>query len=158
MKKILVVCYSQSGNTHQAACEIQKQTGGDICEIYPWQPYPMEYERLLEQAKKEIRTGYMPHLLPITHDPNDYDIIFTGTPNWCDTLAPPLTAFLRKYKLSEKRIIPFCTHGGGGSGHIFEDIAKICVGCEIMNGISLPGSDPNMAESVARSLKQIGLK
>lgn len=72
MEKILVVCYSQSGNTHQAACEIQKQTGGDICEIYPWQPYPMEYERLLAQAKKEIRTGYMPHLLPITHNPNDF--------------------------------------------------------------------------------------
>lgn len=155
MKKILVACYSQSGNTHKAACEIQKQTGGDFCEIYPWQPYPMEYERLLTQAKKEIRSGFMPHLLPITHDPNDYDIIFAGTPNWCDTIAPPLTAFLRKYKLSGKTLVPFCTHGGGGSGHIFEDIAKICSGCEVKEGIVLSGSDPEMAVNISAWLKKI---
>ena len=43
----LIVSYSYSGNTHRIAQEIQKMTGGNWCEIYPWQPYPMAFPELL---------------------------------------------------------------------------------------------------------------
>lgn len=48
----LIVSYSYSGNTHRIAQEIQSATGGDWCEIYPWQPYPMAFPELLRQVKK----------------------------------------------------------------------------------------------------------
>ena len=52
----LIVSYSYSGNTHQIAQVIQRLTGGDWCEIYPWQPYPMSFPELLWQVKREIKS------------------------------------------------------------------------------------------------------
>lgn len=156
-KKILIVCYSQSGNTYRIACGIQKQTGGELCGIFPRQPYPMDYDSLLKQAKNEIKMGFIPHLLPISQDPAEYDVIFAGTPNWCDTAAPPLTAFFKKYKLKGKIIVPFCTHGGGGSGHIFKDIAGLCRGCEIKEGFSVNGRVSNVDKDISEWLKGLEL-
>lgn len=156
-KKILIVCYSQSGNTHKIACGIQKQTGGELCEIFSRQPYPMDYNSLLKQAKKETRSGFIPHLLPLMQNPDEYEIIFAGTPNWCDTAAPPLTAFFKKYKPSGKIIVPFCTHGGGGSGHIFKDIEKLCRRCEIKEGFSVVGRAPDADKHISEWLKRLGL-
>lgn len=48
----LIVSYSYSGNTHQIARGIQAATGGDRCEIHPWQPYPTAFPELLEQVKR----------------------------------------------------------------------------------------------------------
>ena len=41
MERSLIVSYSYSGNTHRIAERIRTMTGGDWCEIYPWQPYQM---------------------------------------------------------------------------------------------------------------------
>ena len=46
--QFLIVSYSYSGNTHQIAKGIQEATGGDRCEIYPRQPYPMAFPELLK--------------------------------------------------------------------------------------------------------------
>ena len=54
--QILIVSYSYSGNTHRIAQEIQKATGGDWSEIYPWQPYPMAFPELLQQVKQEVQS------------------------------------------------------------------------------------------------------
>lgn len=153
--KILIVCYSQSGNTYKTACGIQKRTSGELCEIFQRQPYPMDYDSLLRQVKKEIGSGAVPPLLPIMQKPEEYDVIFAGTPNWCDTVAPPLAAFFKKYKLSGKTIVPFCTHGGG-SGHIFEDIARLCPECEIEEGFSVMGRS-TVEEDISEWLKKLEL-
>lgn len=64
-RKILIVCYSHSGNTYKTACGIQKRTGSELCGIFPRQSYLMDYDSLLKQAKKEISSGAVPPLLPI---------------------------------------------------------------------------------------------
>ena len=69
LKQVLIVSYSYTGNTHKIAQEIQKLTGGDLCEIYPWQPYPMAFPELLAQVKREIAAGYRPRLLAQPYSP-----------------------------------------------------------------------------------------
>ena len=44
----------------------------------------------------------------------------------------PATTFLRSVDLSGKTIIPFCTHGGGGFGHMLEDYRRECATSEGM--------------------------
>ena len=46
--KILIACYSYSGKSREIAEMIQKQTGGKLSQIYPRQPYPADFERLLD--------------------------------------------------------------------------------------------------------------
>ena len=156
--KMLIICYSQSGNTHRVAVEIQRQTQGELCQIYPWQPYPMTYRKLLSQVKKEIHDGYCPRLLPVSCNLQDYDVIFVGTPNWCGTMAPPVAAFLSQNQLSGKNILPFCTHGGGGSGHIEEDIRKICGDAKVCRIFSTIGKGGvHLTQDIGEWLRDNGI-
>ena len=94
MKKPLIVSYSYAGHTHRIAQALSALTGGDWCEIYPWQPYPMAFPELLEQVEKEIQARYYPRLLTGAASAREYSVIFAGSPNWCGHIAPPLDSWL----------------------------------------------------------------
>lgn len=135
--KPLIICYSYTGNTWRVAEEIQRQTQGVLCGIYPKQPYPMVFEKLLIQVRKEIQTGFLPGLFPIGEDPRDYDNIFLGTPNWCGTIAPPLASFLEKHDFTGKKLLPFFSHCGGGPANITRDIQNLCPAADVRRQIGV---------------------
>lgn len=124
--KILIAYYSQSGNTRRIAELIQHQTAGELYEIIPVKVYKSLYLGGGTRIKKERETGTLPELkLPL---PNlaEYDVVFLGTPNWGNSLSHPVRAFLTQCNLAGKTVFPFCTHGGGGAGHIAGDMKKLC--------------------------------
>lgn len=133
----LIVSYSYSGNTHQIARKIQRVTGGDWSEIHPWQPYPMAFPELLKQVKREVQSGYHPRLLPSACSPRPYQVIFVGSPNWCETIAPPLASWLYKNNLDRKIILPFYSHCGWGIGDLCGDIAKLCPKADVREALSV---------------------
>ena len=124
--KILIACYSYSGNTRYAAEQIQKATGGVLFEIRPVTAYPADYNACVDQAKKEISAGFKPALAEKVRDLDQYDVVFVGTPNWWSTMAPPVLTFLAENDLAGKTVIPFVTHGGGGMARCERDIRKAC--------------------------------
>ena len=71
---ILIACYSYSGKTRKIAEVIQEQTGGRLSQIYPRQPYPADFERLLNQVREESRSGKFPTLLPVTESADQCSI------------------------------------------------------------------------------------
>jgi flavodoxin len=155
-KKILIACYSWSGNTQKIAEQIQTISCGDIFEIVPVKPYPADYDKCVEQAKKEINSGFKPALSKKVENIEKYDIIFIGTPNWWSTLAPPVATFLSEYNLSGKTVIPFCTHGGGREANIFTDIKKLVPNSNWKEGFAISGSRANSAkEDVKKWLQKI---
>ena len=137
--RFLIISYSYSGHTHRIAEALQQVTGGDWCEIYPWQPYPMAFPELLSQVKKEIKAGYRPRLLPLSHSPQRYPVIFLGAPNWCGTLPPPVSAWLCQHDLTGKTIFPFYSHCGGVPCDMQREIqrrcpkAKVCEALGVLN-------------------------
>ena len=133
----LIISYSYSGNTHRIAQEICVATGGDWCEIYPWQPYPMAFPELLDQVRKEVQTEYRPRLLPGSSNPKPYQVIFAGSPNWCGTIAPPLASWLARNDLSGKIILPFYSHCGGVACDFRRDIARICPGADVREALGV---------------------
>ena len=135
--RMLIVSYSYSGHTKQAAEKLQKVTGGDWCEIYPWQPYPMAFPKLLEQVKHEIQVGCHPRLLPGSRSPRPYPVIFVGCPNWCGTLAPPMASWLSKNDLSRKVILPFYSHSGGVPCDFRRDIRKLCPRSDVREALDI---------------------
>lgn len=122
MKKTLIVYYSHSGNTRTIAKLIQEKIQGTLTEIKPLNSYPVSYNEVVDQAKKEISKGFIPEIEELNIDISEYDTIFIGTPNWWSTMAPPIKTFLNEYDLSGRKAAIFCTHGGGGIAHIAEDI------------------------------------
>lgn len=129
--KVLIVSYSYSGNTYKIAEAIQKQTGGDLHEIYPLIPYPMSFPDLLEQVKKEIKEKYNPRLIVPNCSLEQYDTVFVGSPNWCGAIAPPLYAWLCRKRLAGKIIMPFGSHCGGVQGNMRRDVARLCRKSEV---------------------------
>jgi len=130
---ILIAYYSWQGNTRKIASLIQNRTKGTLFEIKMKTPYSTDYGTVVKQAKEEIRAGVIPELVSLP-DKNSYSTVFIGTPNWWHTMAPPLAAFLQSYDMSNKTVIPFCTHGGGGKGTIEKDAASMCPSSTFKNG------------------------
>lgn len=131
----LIISYS--GNTHRITQGIQTATGGDWCEIHPWQPYPMVFLKLLHQVKWEVESRYYPRLLPVSHSPRSYSMIFVGSPNWCGTIAPPLASQLHQNDLSGKIILPFYSHCGGVSSDLRQDIARLCPKADVREALGV---------------------
>lgn len=153
MNNTLIVYYSLFGNTRNLALEIAKQTGGAMRELIPDKDYSFDYNTAAKEVRNQIARGFCPKLLAGIEPIDDYQTIFIGSPNWFKTLAPPVMSFLRQHDLTGKRVIPFCTHGGGGFGQIETDITRECLKSIILPGIAVSGAI--IAEDVANWLKKI---
>lgn len=140
-KKVLVTYFSRSGNTREMAQQIQKVMGGDIFEIQTVTPYPFEYNAVTKQAKQELESGFKPPIKEKVANIKEYDVVFVGSPNWWNTIAPPVMTFLSEHDLSGKTVVPFITHQGSGMGRSAADIAKLAPQATMRDGLALWGRD-----------------
>lgn len=136
-ENILIAYFSWSGNTENAAQIIQEQTGADIIELNPAEPYSSNYSEVLDQAQKDMNADARPELANHVENMEQYDTILLGYPNWWATIPMPVATFLEEYDFSGKTIIPFCSHGGGGFGQSITDISKLAPNSRIGKGLSI---------------------
>ncbi|MBU5612268.1 flavodoxin [Geomonas azotofigens] len=156
--KVLTVYFSHSGNTRECARQIQQRVGGDLLELTPVQPYPEDYNTVVDQAKRELRAGYRPGLKTKGHDVADYDVVFVGSPNWWNTVAPPVMTYLAGHDFSDKAIVPFITHEGTGLGQSAQDIRNLCPGATVLEGLAIRGGEVNRAgQKLSEWLRKLGL-
>ena len=113
---ILIAYFSWSGHTKQIAEEIQKLTGGDICEITPTTPYTDDIDELSGIALQEQRDNSRPPLTSHVDDIGKYNTVFVGYPNWWNNMPMPVFTFLEEYDFSGKIVIPFTSYGNGVFG------------------------------------------
>lgn len=132
--KMLVLYYSQTGNTKVVATEIANRLGADIEEIVPVELYDGDFQATIERGKKELDEGAFPGIHPLKADPTKYDVVFIGYPIWFGTYAPPIATFLDQVDLSGKKLVPFCTFGSGGLESSVKDLAKAEPNAEILPG------------------------
>lgn len=144
-KKILVAYFSWGGNTESIAKKIHAKTNGDIFKIEPATPYPKDYnETAYGIAKEQKEKGIHP---PIKNtDISSYDVIFVGTPVWWYTMAPPVMTFLDKNNFEGKIIIPFITHGSGGSYTIDKDMEKLTKGVKVLSPFVVQGKGTSQTD------------
>lgn len=147
---ILIAFYSQSGNTRRIAELIAQQTAGTLYEITPEIPYKSLYLGGGQRIKSEREMGTLPALNMPLPDVSKYDTFFLGTPNWGNSLSHPVLAFMEQCDLSGKRIFPFCTHGGGGSGHIEMDLRKLCPAADVKEIFETYGDGGSAAEKAIK--------
>lgn len=158
MKKILIAYFSHSGNTRFMADLIKEKVGGDVFEIKTAEPYPSEYNEVVEKARKEQNADVRPKLTALVHELNDYDVVFLGYPNWWATMPMGVFTFLESANWSGKEIVPFCTHEGSGLGRSVGDIRKLCQGASVLDGLAIRGGSVHKAQSeVSAWLKKLGL-
>jgi flavodoxin len=154
----IVAYFSHSGNTRVIANYIHEAAGGDIFEIEPVDPYPTDYNKCVEQARKELREEFKPELQSKVENMEDYDVVFVGYPNWWGTVPRPVAVFLSAYDFAGKTIVPFCTHGGSHLGRSVSDISGLCPQATILDGLPVRDrSVHKVRNEVTEWLRKIGI-
>lgn len=155
---MLIVYYSRTGNTRQLAKFIQQKVGGDLVELQTATPYPDDYNALTKQAKQELQAKARPPLSTQFPHIASYDTVFIGYPNWWSTMPTPVFTFLEQYDFSGKKLIPFCTHGGGRLGNSVTDIKQTCPRAQVLEAFEVNGKNVTKAEKdVENWLRRIGV-
>ncbi len=117
MKKILVAYFSASGVTKRAAEEIAAETGADLYEIVPAQPYTradLDWTDRSSRSTLEMKDpGCRPEIAEEA-DVSGYDVVFVGFPVWWYVEPRIVDTFLESRDFSGKILIPFATSGGSG--------------------------------------------
>lgn len=158
-KKVLIVYYSlRNGNTRIVAEQIQKNVGGDIFRIETVNAYPPVYNDVTKQAKEELQSGYRPPLKTKVQNFDQYDVIYLGSPNWWNTIAPAVMTFLEAYNFEGKAIVPFITHEGSRLGASVDDIKKLAPKATVLKGLPIRGGNVDKAEpDVKKWLQDVGM-
>lgn len=156
--KVLIVYFSWGGNTRMIANEIQKQTGADIFEITLVKPYSSSYNTVLMQAQEDQHNQARPEIKGKVENWDQYDTIILGYPNWWASIPMPIASFLEQYDFTNKRILPFCSHGGGKFGQSLTAIAKLAPDAVLEEGLSIHYSGGSaMPKDVSAWLKENGI-
>ena len=121
----LVVYYSATGNTEEAAGSIANLTGGDLFELVPTDPYTSE-DLTWTDPESRVSTEHdarvagdtvtvdLEQIAPDNWD--DYDTVFIGYPIWWGEAAWPVDGFVQANDFTGKTVIPFCTSSSSGLG------------------------------------------
>lgn len=129
---VLVVYYSATGNTEEAANLIADATGGDIFELEPVEPYTdddLNYSDENSRVSREHEDESLRdvELVSTTVDNWDsYDTVFIGYPIWWGIAAWPVDSFVENNDFTGKTVIPFATSASSGlgeSGQLLADMA-----------------------------------
>lgn len=148
------------GTTEYVARLIQDNVGGDLHLIQVTEPYPTDFDTVVDQNHEEMDAGTLPELVASDLDMSQYDTVFIGYPIWATNAPRAIFTFISQYDLSGKTIIPFCTHDGYGAGSSYGDITDAIEGeTAVLDGLAIEATDvPESADTVAGWLESIGIE
>ena len=129
--KTLVVYYSFEGNTKLIAESIARAVGADILALKPLEEVKTKGFMKFFWGGRQIFMKIKPELRPLDRNPEDYDLIFIGTPVWAWTYTPPLNTFFSSVSLTGRKVAFFCCHGGGKGG-IFDKMRTALTGSTVL--------------------------
>ena len=156
--KVLVVYFSETGNTQKLAKLISDRVGGDFVRIETVQTYPTEYQELADFAKNERDKDIHPELKDLNINLEDYDTIFIGYPIWWYQMPMAMYTFFDTYDFDGKTIVPFNTHEGSGNGGTYDDIKELEPKATVLEGLPIRGGDMEQDQGgkVDNWLKELG--
>ena len=132
--KILVVCFSATGNTKAVAEKIVEVTGADYFEIIPAEPYSeddLNYNDDNCRANREQQDkNARPSISGSIENMDQYEVVLIGHPIWWGMEPRIMNTFMESYDFSGKVLTNFCTSGGSG----------IATSTENLKALSLSGS------------------
>ena len=154
---VLIVYFSQTGNTETVANIIHDNVGGDIVKLETTEAYPSDYDELVDYAQQEQQEDAGPELSTVIENIEQYDTIFLGYPNWWGDMPMAIYTFLDTYDLSGKTIAPFITHGGSGLSGTPENIQEEELNASVTEGLAIDGDEASdSSEDVVEWLNSLG--
>lgn len=129
--KTLVVYFSATGNTEQAATYIADITGGDLFELEPADPYTDEdlnynnEDSRVSQEHEDESLRNVELVADTVENWDSYDTVFIGYPIWWGIAAWPVDTFVEANDFTGKTVIPFATSASSGLGESGQLLAEL---------------------------------
>lgn len=112
VRKVLILYYSQFGNTAKLASPIHHQTGADILRLQlPKDYFPEDMEKTDQIFKADNQLGKLPPITTELPDLSYYDTIMVGGPVWDGKVSSPILKLLAVLNLKgyQGKIVSFST-------------------------------------------------
>lgn len=159
--KALVVYYSATGNTQEAANYISQATGADIFELEPVEPYTDDDLNWTDENSRVVYEHDNPDARDVelvadtVENWDSYDTVFIGYPIWWGIAAWPVDGFIEANDFTGKTVIPFCTSASSGLGESGQLLAEAAGSGNWLEGERFPSSVSE--ESVQAWIDSLGL-
>ena len=122
--KILVLYFSQTGNTKKVADAIATACKADIEQIRECKGRA----GLLGTLRTAYQTLFSrcSQIRQVNSDPAQYDLLILGTPVWMMKLTPPIRTYIRRKRDRFNNVAFFCTEGASGGTGVFKTMETLC--------------------------------
>ena len=120
--RVLVACFSATGNTAAIAETIAAATGGELFPLESVTPYTdadLDYNDNNSRTSRERADEALqdvPLVATTVEGWDTYDTVFVGYPIWWGGAGWPVNGFATGNDFTGKRVIPFCTSASSGLG------------------------------------------
>ena len=123
--KSLVVYYSRSNITKKLAENIKAKTGSDIEQVIP----KVNYEGKLGYARggKDAVLAKIVELESLKYDPQDYDMVYIGSPVWASKAANPIISYLKQNEGKFSNVKFFLTAASSGFESSFKQMEEYSI-------------------------------
>ncbi len=131
MPKTLVIYYSLEGTTQRVAESVAEAMNADLLALRPRKEIAAQGFLKYPVGGFQVLTKQKPALHPLEKDPDDYDLLFIGTPVWAGQHTPAMRSFFAQTELQQKAVALFCTHKGA-VGKTFQSMRAELAGNRIL--------------------------
>ena len=157
----LIIYFSATGTTGDAAAKIQEAVGADIVRLVPKTDYSsadLKYTDNSCRANKEQAENTMPAISTVIRNIDQYNTIYIGYPIWHGKEPGVIRTFLSKYSMEGKTVLPFCTSGSSGISGSMLHIRDMAEGADVKNGKDLTHSSVKDIEEWINKENEISVK
>ena len=135
---MLIIYFTFTGNTELFTNYIKEIINIDSYKIEPINPYQSQNINYI--VKKEWEEKARPEIKSPLTNITKYKTILLGFPLWNSHIPNIVMTQLLKLNFSGKKIYPFNTHEGSGTGNSMRDIKLYSVGAIVKPGFNIQGS------------------
>lgn len=120
--KSLVAYYSRTNITKKLAERIASEIDADIEEIIP----KVNYQGKIGYARggKDAISEKNIEIEPLKYDPEDYDVVYLGSPVWAGKASTPLFSYMKQNEGKFNDVKFFLTAGGRGFESSFKQMEE----------------------------------
>ena len=121
----LIIYYSLSNNTQEAAEYLARELGADLSRIELVKPMPDDFKKQILVGGMQSTFNMTPKIKGVPSNIDEYEEIIVGGPIWAGKIAAPINTFIKKYHIAEKVTAVFTCSGGGDNDKCIALLEKI---------------------------------
>ena len=156
-EKVLVACFSFTGNTKTVATTLAVLAEGTLYLIEPETPYGSENSTYYDESTRAYQEQYgpssfRPAIGKTLSGADGYDIVLLGFPIWYGKAPRVVFSFLDTYSFKGKTVVPFITSGSSGISAAASELKSTYPDISWKTGDRLNGKTQEQLKSWIESL------